>query len=80
MSFKRQLLTAASLLIAASFASASDITDITAPRTIDVIVSGSHFQNGATVTFSGTGITPNTTTFNNSGQITVNISIDPAAT
>jgi len=48
--------------------------------TIDVIVSGSHFQSGATVTFSGTGITNNTTTFNNSGQITVNISIDPAAT
>ena len=39
MSLKHQLLTAASLLIAASFASASDIADITAPRTIDVIVS-----------------------------------------
>jgi len=48
--------------------------------TIDVTVTGSNFVSGATVTFSGTGITKNSTTFTDSSHITVNITISPSAT
>ncbi|RII26177.1 MAG: hypothetical protein CXR31_10750 [Geobacter sp.] len=48
--------------------------------TLNVVITGTNFQGGATASFSGSGITVNSTTFNSSAQLTVNISIDPAAT
>jgi hypothetical protein len=50
--------------------------------TIDVTVTGANFVNGAglAVTFSGTGITVNSTTFNSATQVTANITISPSAT
>jgi len=48
-------------------------------NTLDVTISGSNFQAGATVTFSNSGITINSTTIT-SASITVNISIAAAAT
>gem|GEM_PF-3352668 len=46
----------------------------------NLIVSGSNFESGATATFSGDGITINSTTFNSSSQLTVNISVAANAT
>ncbi|WP_223905642.1 IPT/TIG domain-containing protein [Geobacter sp. AOG1] len=48
--------------------------------TLNVVITGTNFQSGATASFSGSGITVNSTTFNTSTQLTVNISIGPAAT
>ena len=42
---------------------------------LDVVITGKNFQDGATVTFSGTGITINSTTVDSDTQITVNISV-----
>jgi hypothetical protein len=41
----------------------------------NLTVSGTNFQSGAAVTFSGTGITVNGTTFNSATSLTVNVSI-----
>jgi len=49
-------------------------------QTMDVVVASGSLVNGATVSFSGTGITVNSTTFNSSSQLTANITIAPAAT
>jgi hypothetical protein len=46
----------------------------------NIIINGSLFQSGATVAFSGTGITVNSVTFNNANQLNVNISVAPGAT
>jgi hypothetical protein len=46
----------------------------------NIVITGTLFQSGATVTFSGTGITVNSVTFNSATQLTVNISIAPTAT
>ncbi len=45
----------------------------------DIVITGTNFQTGAVVSFSGTGITINSTTVNSSTQITVNISISYGA-
>jgi prepilin-type N-terminal cleavage/methylation domain-containing protein len=45
----------------------------------NVIVTGTNFQVGVVATFSGTGITVNNTTRNSATQLTVTITIDPAA-
>ncbi len=45
-----------------------------------IVITGSLFQSGATVAFSGTGITLNSVTFNSATQLTVNISIAAGAT
>jgi hypothetical protein len=41
----------------------------------NIVIAGSGFVSGSGVSFSGTGITLNSTTFNNANQITVNITI-----
>jgi hypothetical protein len=46
----------------------------------NVTVTGSNFQSGATVAFSGTGITVNSTTFVSATQLTVNLSVATTAT
>jgi IPT/TIG domain len=46
----------------------------------NVTVVGTNFQNGAVATFSGTGITVNSTTFNSSTQLTANVTIAAGAT
>ena len=48
--------------------------------TIDVIVTGTNFVNGANASFSGTGVTVNTTTFTDSSHVTANITISASAT
>jgi len=48
--------------------------------TIDVVVTGTNFVDGAVASFSGTGITVNTTTFTDASHVTANITIDPSAT
>ena len=48
-------------------------------QTLSVTVAGSNFVNGATSSF-GAGVTVNSTTFNNSAQLTVSISITAGAT
>ena len=45
----------------------------------DVTIAGNNFQNGASVSFSGTGITVNSTTFVSATEITANISIEATA-
>jgi hypothetical protein len=45
-----------------------------------VTVAGSHFLSGASVAFSGTGITVNSTTFNSSTELTLNVSLTSSAT
>jgi len=42
------------------------------------VINGSNFAAGVVVAFSGPGITVNSTTRNNSGKITVNVTIAPA--
>ncbi|MCD6506085.1 IPT/TIG domain-containing protein [Candidatus Poribacteria bacterium] len=46
---------------------------------LDVQITGSDFVDGATVEFSGTGITVNSVTFNSSTSLTVNIDISSTA-
>jgi IPT/TIG domain-containing protein len=46
----------------------------------DLVISGSGFATGITVAFSGTGITVNSVTFNNSSSITVNVDLAGGAT
>jgi hypothetical protein len=48
--------------------------------TIDVSVIGTNFVSGATASFSGTGITVNSTTFVDSSHVTANITIGSGAT
>jgi hypothetical protein len=48
-------------------------------QTLDVTITGANFANGAAVSFSGTGITVNSTTFVNATQLKANISIDANA-
>jgi urease gamma subunit len=45
-----------------------------------VTVTGSHFLSGASAAFSGTGITVNSTTFNSSTELTLNVSLASNAT
>ena len=47
---------------------------------LSLTVEGSNFQSGAIVTFSGTGITVQSTTYNSTTQLTVVVDIDAAAT
>jgi len=61
----------------ASSASPSGAPQGTTNKNISII--GSNFFPGATVTFSGTGITVNSTTFVDSSHLTANISIDVSA-
>ncbi len=61
-----------------------DVTSIApnsraADTTGDHTVGGTGFQDGATVLFSGTGITVNTVTFNGATSLTVNITVSLAA-
>ncbi|MBU1767807.1 MAG: hypothetical protein KJ648_06885 [Candidatus Omnitrophica bacterium] len=50
-------------------------------QSLDVVITGSYFQDGAIAIFSGTGITINgLITVDNSSQISANISIDSSAT
>ncbi|HTA06458.1 MAG TPA: hypothetical protein VK774_08855, partial [Solirubrobacteraceae bacterium] len=44
-----------------------------------IAITGSHFLNGAAATFSGTGITVNSTTFKSSTELTANVSISASA-
>jgi hypothetical protein len=44
-----------------------------------LVLTGTGFENPAAVTFSGTGITVNTTTYDSATQITLNLSVDPSA-
>ncbi len=46
----------------------------------NITLTGSNFVSGASVAFSGTGITVNNTTFNSATQLTVNISVSGGAT
>jgi hypothetical protein len=46
----------------------------------DIAIIGSDFAMGASVSFSGTGITVNDVTFVDSGELTANITISPTAT
>jgi hypothetical protein len=46
----------------------------------NVTVTGTNFVNGAAASFSGTGITVNSTTFVNSSHLTANITISSGAT
>jgi len=46
---------------------------------LDITIKGSFFQYGASVTFSGTGITINSITFVNDTEIKINISIETTA-
>ncbi len=46
----------------------------------DLTVSGTGFQDGATVTFSGTGITVNDVTFVDATELTVNVTLSGTAT
>jgi len=48
-------------------------------ETLDLTIDGSYFQNGATVTVSGTGVTVNTVTFNSASQLVANVTIGGAA-
>ncbi|MCD6024373.1 MAG: transporter, partial [Fibrobacteria bacterium] len=43
-------------------------------------VTGTGFNSGATVSFSGTGITVNSVTFNSSTSLTVNVTVAPSVT
>jgi hypothetical protein len=47
--------------------------------TVNVVVTGTNYVSGAAVTFSGTGITVNSTTFNSATQLTANITIGATA-
>jgi hypothetical protein len=40
-----------------------------------IAIAGSHFSSGAVATFSGTGVTVNSTTFNSSTELTANVSV-----
>ena len=44
-------------------------------QTLDVVITGTNYQNGAGVQFGGSGITVNSVTRNACGQITANITI-----
>ncbi len=44
-----------------------------------LVVSGTAFQSGATVTLSGTGVTVETASVDSDHQVTVTVSVDPAA-
>jgi hypothetical protein len=46
----------------------------------NIVITGSDFQAGAAVAFSGTGITVNSVTVVNPNQINLNIDVDPNAT
>jgi hypothetical protein len=46
---------------------------------VDLSVTGTHFASGAVATFSGAGITVNSTTFVSSTEVTANVSIGSAA-
>jgi hypothetical protein len=46
----------------------------------NIVVTGNFFLNGAAVSFSGTGITVNSTTFNSATQLTANITVGTTAT
>lgn len=46
----------------------------------NVVITGEAFYPGAAVTFSGTGITVNSVTWNSITQVTVNVTLDGAAT
>jgi len=46
----------------------------------NVTVTGSNFVSGAGVSFSGTGITVNSTTFGDSGHLTANVTVATSAT
>ena len=46
---------------------------------LNVVITGTNFQSGATVTFSGTGITINPTTVDSDTQITLEIDVDSTA-
>jgi hypothetical protein len=48
-------------------------------QNLDVNITGQDFAAGDAVSFSGSGITVNSTTFVNENQLTANISIDPGA-
>src|SRR5512143_3368665 len=48
-------------------------------RTLSLTIAGSNFPAGAAVTFSNAGITVNSTTINNCGQITVNVTVGASA-
>src|SRR6266511_3770363 len=45
-----------------------------------IVITGTNFVSGANASFSGTGITVNSTTFNSTTQVTANISIAVGAT
>jgi hypothetical protein len=47
--------------------------------TLDVVLTGTRFASGSSVSFSGGGITVNTATVNSSSQITANITVGAAA-
>ncbi|HWG08805.1 MAG TPA: IPT/TIG domain-containing protein [Solirubrobacteraceae bacterium] len=47
--------------------------------TQNVLVKGANFVNGATVSFSGSGITINSTTFESAGQLKLNVTIASGA-
>lgn len=44
-------------------------------ETLDVTINGANYKTGASVFFSGTGITVNSTTFRNSTELSINITI-----
>ena len=46
---------------------------------LNIVITGTNFQNGATVTFSGTGITINSTTVDSDTQITLEIDVTSTA-
>lgn len=46
---------------------------------LDVVITGTNFKSGATVEFSGTGITINSTTVDSDTQITLDISVSSTA-
>ena len=46
---------------------------------VNLAVTGANFMDGATITFSGTGITVNSVTYNSSTSLTVNVNISSSA-
>jgi hypothetical protein len=63
-----------------SSATASPSIASTGANNLNIAITGSGYLAGAQASFSGTGITVNSTTFNSTTSLTVNINVDPAAT
>lgn len=70
-------LTAQSSPTISSVSPASKTQDVS---DVDITVEGTDFQDGAAVTFSGTGITVNSTSFVDSTEVTANIDVASDAT